>query len=205
MIDWMLEVISFYKGHCSIYTYFKSILFLDLFIKSFRQDKDYPRPLSNADVHLIGITCIFLASKYEDHIHVDCQKLLDDSARDRFIVSQVEKMEWKILKDIGFNTTIPSHFEFLECIFKNNFADRESEKFHKIRWISILMLMKCLHVIDMLNMSSYSLALACCLVSIKSQYDCEKVELLQNNRPREQIEALEIELDDLVRIWIFSN
>ena len=58
MIDWMIDVIISFR--MSFHTLFHTISLMDHFIgKS-------PERLEISDLHLIGITCIYISSKYED-------------------------------------------------------------------------------------------------------------------------------------------
>ena len=58
MIDWMFEVIYAFK--MSEQTFFLSVQYMDRFISQAK------RILKLEELHLIGITCMFIASKYED-------------------------------------------------------------------------------------------------------------------------------------------
>ena len=58
MVDWMFEVIYAFK--MSEQTFFLSVQYMDRFISL------STRTLKLEELHLIGITCMFIASKYED-------------------------------------------------------------------------------------------------------------------------------------------
>ena len=58
MVDWMFEVINAFK--MSEQTFFLSVQYLDRFVGT------TSRKLDVSELHLIGITCMFIASKYED-------------------------------------------------------------------------------------------------------------------------------------------
>ena len=58
MVDWMVEVLCSYK--CSDQTFFIAVRVLDFyFVKSERQ-------LEVSDLHLSGVTSMFIAAKYEE-------------------------------------------------------------------------------------------------------------------------------------------
>jgi hypothetical protein len=61
MMDWMVEVCTSFK--CSVRTYFLATQIFDKYIIRVRQ---LGRCLQNKDVHVIGVTSMYLASKYED-------------------------------------------------------------------------------------------------------------------------------------------
>jgi len=58
MIDWMIEVLTNFK--CEDQTFFLAANLLDRFLKNVKQ------PQEIADLHLMGVTAMFIASKYED-------------------------------------------------------------------------------------------------------------------------------------------
>jgi hypothetical protein len=57
MVDWMIEVTTSFK--CSERAYFLSVAIFDDFLRTKTE-------LTNSEVHLIGIACLHLGSKYED-------------------------------------------------------------------------------------------------------------------------------------------
>lgn len=57
MIDWMVEVLSVYQS--SEETFFLAIKVMDLYISKAQN-------LKTSNIHLIGVTSMFIASKYED-------------------------------------------------------------------------------------------------------------------------------------------
>lgn len=198
MLDWMLEVIFFFRPNSSMYTYFKAILLFDLYLKE--NCKYDTKPIENKDIHLIGITCVFIASKYEDHYHISCSKLLENAARGKFTVAQVERMEWEILKDIHFKTTIPSVIEIVDCILKNHFTDRTDQMYQRIRYFTLYFMIKLLHFEETCNHQLYFLCLAALLSSIKGNYETEIVAKMESrsDNSAQEIKELRASLQSLV-------
>ena len=62
MVDWMIEVLSAYKADTQ--TLFLSVILMDMYIKKSQQ------VLDNSHVHLLGVTCMYMMSKYEDVIPI---------------------------------------------------------------------------------------------------------------------------------------
>lgn len=58
MVDWMIEVLTNFK--CDDQTFFLASSLLDRFLKN------SSRGLEISELHLIGVTSMFVASKYED-------------------------------------------------------------------------------------------------------------------------------------------
>ena len=66
MVDWMIEVLASYK--CSEQTFFLAVRILDLYL--YKTDKYtiylFNRVLELSDLHLTGVTSMFIACKYEE-------------------------------------------------------------------------------------------------------------------------------------------
>lgn len=58
MIDWMIEVLTNFK--CDDQTFFIAVSLLDRYFKGCKQRKQV------GDLHITGVTCMFVASKFED-------------------------------------------------------------------------------------------------------------------------------------------
>ena len=57
MLDWLVEVTFAFK--CRERTYFLVAALFDAYLRG-------SKGLTNREVHLLGITCLFIGSKYED-------------------------------------------------------------------------------------------------------------------------------------------
>ena len=58
MVDWMIEVLTNFK--CDDQTFFIAVSLMDRYFKNCATSKDV------SDLHLIGVTSMFLSSKFED-------------------------------------------------------------------------------------------------------------------------------------------
>lgn len=58
MVDWMIEVLTNFR--CDDQTFFLAVSLEDRFFKYCQEHKEI------ADLHIIGVTCMFIASKFED-------------------------------------------------------------------------------------------------------------------------------------------
>ena len=58
MVDWMIEVLTNFK--CDDQTFFLAVSLLDRYFKL------KPETREVGDLHILGVTCMFMASKYED-------------------------------------------------------------------------------------------------------------------------------------------
>ena len=58
MVDWMIEVLCSYK--CKEQTFFLSVNFMDRYLEN------HPDSMEPENIHLLGISAMFLAAKYEE-------------------------------------------------------------------------------------------------------------------------------------------
>lgn len=58
MLDWMLEV--FYSFHCEQECFFLAVDIMDKFLEKVEEEQE------PEDIHLLGVTCIFMASKFHE-------------------------------------------------------------------------------------------------------------------------------------------
>jgi hypothetical protein len=196
MIDWMLEVINFFKPNSDIFTLFKAIMIMDLFIKN--NQRPATNRLQDSDIHLIGLTSMFIASKYEDNRHIPLQNMLVDACKNKFNSSQVLTMEWEILLSIGFNTSIPTHLECLDAILNSIFEEYNeatSRFYHQIRYLALTMMLRCLYYADSSVIPMDQLALSCAIISIHANFDAEIVHRIYK---RQEADELTVEKNHLV-------
>jgi hypothetical protein len=81
MIDWMIEVLSSYK--MSEETFFCSVYLMDAFLRN------SPERLEVKDLHLIGVTAMFAAAKYEEIHPLKLSVIYDKIARKKFKRSEI--------------------------------------------------------------------------------------------------------------------
>lgn len=77
MVDWIVEVLSVYK--CEHETFFLSIYIMDSFIYKTKN------VLTSDDVHVLGLTAMFIASKFEDVIPIRMSSLVTKIGHDLFV------------------------------------------------------------------------------------------------------------------------
>jgi len=110
MIDWMVEVLAVYN--CSNETFFLSVFILDFFI--FKS----PEIIKTEEIHCIGLTSMFIASKFEDLHPINMANILYKIGHNIFEEKQILSMEKKILETISFENLIrTSTNEFIKTYF----------------------------------------------------------------------------------------
>ena len=63
MVDWMVEVLTAFK--CSDQTFFLTVSLMNRYFSALCEGPK-ARPLDLSELHVTGVTCMFIASKYED-------------------------------------------------------------------------------------------------------------------------------------------
>jgi len=76
MIDWMVEVLTVFKK--SDATYFVAINILTTYFKA--MDK----PVPQSDLHILGIVCMLIASKYEDVVPLSMKTVIEKIGHSKY-------------------------------------------------------------------------------------------------------------------------
>lgn len=112
MVDWMVEVCHSFKT--SERSYFLSVALFDQALRK------YSQKLQNPDVHLIGVTCMYLASKYEDVYPLHSKTIADKISHKAFQQKQITHKEEELLRlfefKIDFVTPLDLHQLFVKLI-----------------------------------------------------------------------------------------
>eukprot|EP00349_Pseudokeronopsis_sp_Brazil_P001364 CAMPEP_0202960012 /NCGR_PEP_ID=MMETSP1396-20130829/4197_1 /ASSEMBLY_ACC=CAM_ASM_000872 /TAXON_ID= /ORGANISM="Pseudokeronopsis sp., Strain Brazil" /LENGTH=90 /DNA_ID=CAMNT_0049678963 /DNA_START=451 /DNA_END=723 /DNA_ORIENTATION=- len=83
-----------------------------------RHFKNAPRALESADLHLIGIVSMFIASKYEDVVPLLMKTIINKIGHNKFSVEQIQTKEIEILKSLSFKVGAPTVKESLDRLFE---------------------------------------------------------------------------------------
>jgi len=110
MIDWMIEVLTNFK--CDDQTFFLAVSLLDRYFKS----KTYTREV--ADLHIIGVTTMFIASKYEDIYPLKMKMVYEKIAHKKLSIEKIKTLELDILKSIKYKIPAPTVLDFLKVYLK---------------------------------------------------------------------------------------
>jgi hypothetical protein len=104
MVDWMVEVCTSFKT--SERAYFLAVGLFDNYLRL------YPTKLSNNDVHIIGIGCMYLASKYEDIYPLHSRTVADKISHKAFSQKEVVAKEGDLLRLFGFDIDLITPIDF---------------------------------------------------------------------------------------------
>ena len=119
MIDWMIEVFSVFE--CMDETFFLSVNIMDLFLQKTKTI------FHNEDIHLIGITCMFISSKFQEIYPLSLKNFIHKVSHDKFSENEIKTMEYQILSDIGLEVLVStSVYDFLKTYFYDFFYNNNN-------------------------------------------------------------------------------
>jgi hypothetical protein len=110
MIDWMAEVLTTFKT--SDQTFFLAVNIMDRFFKNTSSE------LKAADLHLIGVATMFIASKYEDVVPILMRTVINKIGHNKFTQQQIQEKEIEILKALSFKVGAPTVKEHLDRYYE---------------------------------------------------------------------------------------
>jgi cyclin B len=115
MIDWILEVYGTYSTTTSHETYFRAANLIDLYLK-----KTWKRHV-DADLHLIGVACMFIATKIEDVYHIPLSDFIKRVAHNKFTEKDLKEKEMEILQILNYQVYFPTLLNSLSMIYFKSF------------------------------------------------------------------------------------
>jgi len=98
MANWMIEVLSAYNLKDS--TFFLSMLLMDSYYKNENIKKQ------DSDLYLTGVTCMFIASKFEDIMPLSMNIVVSNVAHDELQQSDIKDKEMQIMRVLQFEMPI---------------------------------------------------------------------------------------------------
>jgi hypothetical protein len=111
MVDWMIEVLTNFK--CEDQTFFLAISLLDRYLKG----KTTPQEI--ADLHIMGVTSMFIASKYEDIYPLKMKMVFEKIAHKKIPVGRIKSLELDFLKTIHYRIPAPTILDFLRIYLRD--------------------------------------------------------------------------------------
>lgn len=109
MTDWMVEVCTSFK--CSARTYFLAVQIFDKYLVKIRQAG---KTLQNKDVHGLGVTSMYLASKYEDIFPLHSKIVSEKIAHKAIPAKDILEREAEFLHLFDFDMDFVTHFDFYQ-------------------------------------------------------------------------------------------
>ena len=120
MVDWMIEV---FNAYCSEdQTFFICVQLLDSYISR------CPCILTNNSIHLLGITCMFIASKFEDEYPIQMYHAQQKIGHNKFSVYAIKQKEKEILECLNFDIVYSTMLDFINLYFQDFITNNVSSK-----------------------------------------------------------------------------
>ena len=116
MVDWMIEVLSNY--HCDESTYFESVNLMDRYFKECENRKKVLEP---SELHLIGVTSMFIASKYQDIYPLRLKIVQDKIAHNKLTCKEIINKEDEITRYLNYNIGLPTMWDFINLFIEEIF------------------------------------------------------------------------------------
>ena len=110
MVDWMVEVMTNFE--CNKEAFFLSVNLMDIYCKNSTQN------LISADIHLIGVTSMYIASKFEDIYPLKIKTVYEKIGHKKLTIEQIKACESQIMNALGFFIQVPSALDFIKIYLK---------------------------------------------------------------------------------------
>lgn len=106
----MIEVLTNFK--CDDQTFFLAVSLMDRYFKG-KQER-----IPITDLHISGVTSMFIASKYEDIIPLKMKMVYEKIAHKKLPMEKIKALEMEILKIIKYRIPAPTSLDFLKVYLK---------------------------------------------------------------------------------------
>ena len=135
MADWMIEVLSNYN--CDDLTYFESINVMDRYFKECENRKIILEP---EDLHLIGVTSMFIASKYHDIRPLRLKTMKEKISHDKLSCEEIKNKEDEISRYLNYSFGLPTMWDFITIFIENSVFLLYNLFIFVIKFVSIVLL-----------------------------------------------------------------
>lgn len=106
LVNWMMEVMDLFE--CSRAAFFLAVRVLDCF---FRQTG---KCVLEQDLHLLGVVCMFVASKFEDVNPLSMKVVHERIGHRKFTKGEIKRGEREVLTALEFHVSLTTVYLFLE-------------------------------------------------------------------------------------------
>lgn len=113
MVDWLLQVIRVLKI-TSEFTFFRAVVIMDQFFLKKYEELEI---IVKDELHIIGLTSLFIASKYEDVDPIAMKQVLISAGHNKFDQQEILKYEIEMLKTLQFKLLYQTAYEEAMMIF----------------------------------------------------------------------------------------
>lgn len=162
MVDWMVEVLFNFK--CNEQTFFLAVSLMDRFFHKQAGKKQI------SELHIIGVTAIFLASKYEDILPLRMEVVHERIAHNKLSQEAILKYEQEMLESLEYIIQIPTTYEFLTRY--NNMITLGKEEDDLIKKMALYLAKMSMYDYAFCNLKPSMIAICSIYISIKI---CEQI------------------------------
>ena len=106
MVDWMIEVLTNFR--CDDQTFFLAISLMDRYFKNTEGVKEV------SDLHVTGVTTMFIASKFEDIYPLKMKTVYEKIAHKKLQIAKIKTLELDIMSAIDYKIHAPTILDFLK-------------------------------------------------------------------------------------------
>jgi hypothetical protein len=124
MVDWMIEVLSNYN--CDQSTFFEAVNLMDRYFKVCSKKG---RILNPEELHIIGVTSMFTASKYQDIYPLRLRIIHEKIAHKKLSCEEIKSKEEEMAKLLNYSVGVPTMWDFITAFIEEIFFV-ESNKHH---------------------------------------------------------------------------
>lgn len=124
MVDWMVEVLTAFK--CDEQTLFLAVNLMDRYFAVCNKNG---KVLPLEELHISGIACMFIASKYQDIYPLLMKTVYNKIGHQKVTVENIRNKEMEILRCLGFQIGAPTPFEFLQSYMEKALAQHSDKEF----------------------------------------------------------------------------
>lgn len=180
LVDWMFEV--FLAINCAENTIYLTLHLFDAFLFKYKENV-----LENDHIHLIGVCCMFIASKTEDLCPLFMNDLKVKICHNRFSETEIKKMERLILNVLGFGIIIHSMGEYIRTYFyefrlsnRSNILSKEQDNnFNEMEIFAIFISKVILHSDAFSSYKASIKAIACIVIAFEIVRTHKKVSTIE--------------------------
>lgn len=108
MVDWMFEVLFTLQKNFIFATFFRAISILDFYLKHSLSGP------TNEDLHLLGVTSMYISSKFEDQYPLNMVHFVRDACQGKFTPCDIRATEHAILQTFEFSIAFKHPGEILD-------------------------------------------------------------------------------------------
>ncbi len=190
MVDWMLEVFSCLNSE--YFVFFRAVDLMDRYLEKSKKN------LCDNDIHLIGLTCIYIALKEEDIYPLRLCYIEENIGHSKFTSKEILEVEKDILKDIEFEILNISTYDFILELF-NHFIIENKIKIHRLNLFKYIDSLK--------NISYFLCKLACMLyrfTSYLSSLKAVSIIICSFNILKSNSETFNEDMQNFIKEWILD-